>query len=70
MNARRLTLICGQPFAWPDSATPIEKARQKYGKPFVHERDSLHIHTQGPSYWTPERIAALSADNERRRKSR
>jgi hypothetical protein len=51
-------------------ATPVDKARAKYGKPFVHERESQHIHTPGPTYWNPERVAQLAADNERRRNSR
>lgn len=67
---RRLTLINGSPWQWPDAATPVDRARQRHGKPFAFERDSGHVHTQGVSYWTPERCAALAAENERRRKGR
>lgn len=63
----RLTLINGKEFRWPDG-TPIDRARAKYGKPFLTERGTQHVHTQGASYWTAERTAALAADNERRRK--
>lgn len=66
----RLTLINGKPFQWPDSATPVERARQRYGKPFAHERGTQHRHEQGPAYWTAERIADLSAANERARRER
>lgn len=48
----------------------LQQARQKFGRPFAHERNSTHQHVQGPAYWTSERVAALAAENEERRKAR
>ena len=64
------TVIAGRPVTMPIARleSPIEAARRRYGKPFAHERGTQHVHTQGPSYFTSERIAALAAHNEARRK--
>lgn len=66
----RLTLICGKPFQWPESGTPVDRARQRYGKAFAHERGNTFRHVQGPAYWTTERVADLAASNERLRRER
>ena len=64
----RFTIIAGRPVEIPRRESPIEAARRRYGKPFAHEAGTRHVHTQGPSYFTSERIAALAAANEARRK--
>lgn len=66
----RLTLINNQPWSWPIAHTPVERARQRYGRPFAHERGNSFRHVQGPAYWTTERVAELAAANERRRRER
>ena len=53
-----------------EAQTPLERARAKYGRPFAHQAGSDHTHTSGPSYWTPERISALAAENAKRRGNR
>ena len=49
--------------------SPIARARRRYGRPFLCEHGAAHRHIKGPSYWTAERIAALAAQNDARRKA-
>ncbi len=64
----RFRIVEGRPVELPNRESAIDAARRRYGKPFAYERGSQYVHTQGASYWTPERIAALAAANEARRR--
>ena len=60
----RFTIIAGRPVQLPQRESPIEAARRRYGKPFAHEAGTRHVHTQGASYWTVNRVRDLQAQNE------
>ena len=53
-----------------ESNPRIAQARLRHGRPFYCERGGHLQYTKGPSFWTPERVSRLHAENEARRKAR
>lgn len=66
MNTERkphYLVIAGRPVQVEQRETKLQAARRRYGKPFGMEWQA----GEGPRYWTVDRVARLSAQNEEHR---
>jgi len=63
----RIRIVGGIQVEVPHPESPLDRARRIYGRPFGRENWPTG---SGPRYWTTDRIAQLSAQNEERRLNR